>query len=83
MGITDPMLASQWQLMSGTGNLYNFQDYALDYASWNTLLQIRNTTSTDLAFLYDKHTNQLYINISTSIPQKITIEYVPRFDNVE
>ena len=34
----DPMQAAQWQLLSGTGNMYYFQDYVLNYASWNTLL---------------------------------------------
>ena len=79
----DPMYASQWQLMSGTGNLYNFQNYVYDYSAWNTLLQIRNTTSTDLAFRYDKASNKLYINIASNNPVKITIEYVPRYDSVE
>lgn len=79
----DPMYASQWQLMSGTGNLYNFQNYVYDYSAWNTLLQIRNTTSTDLAFRYDKASNKLYINIASNNPVKITIEYVPRYDSVD
>lgn len=81
-GMNDPMYASQWQLLSGTGNLYNFNNYAYNYASWNTLLQIRNTTSTDLAFKYDKSTNKLYINVSDGRPEGITIEYVPRYDDV-
>lgn len=80
--VVDPMYASQWQLLTGTGNLYNFSDYAYNYASWNTLLQIRNTTSTDLIFRYDKTDEKLYINIATNFPQKITIEYVPRYDDV-
>ena len=80
---TDPMAASQWQLISGTGTMYNFQDYVLNYAAWNTLTQIRNTTSTDLMFRYDKSSNLLYINISTGAPKNITIEYVPRYENVE
>ena len=79
----DPMAASQWQLISGTGNMYNFQDYVYNYAAWNTLTQIRNTTSTDLFFRYDKAANKLYINISTGAPRNITIEYVPRYDNVD
>lgn len=79
----DPMAAAQWQLISGTGNMYNFQDYVYNYAAWNTLTQIRNTTSTDLYFRYDKSSNKLYINISTGAPGKITIEYVPRYDNVD
>lgn len=82
-GAVDPMQASQWQLIAGTGNLYNFQDYAYNYMSWNTLLQMRNTTSTDLAFWYDKSNDKLYINISSNYPDKITIEYVPRYDTVD
>ena len=78
----DPMYASQWQLLSGTGNMYNFNDYVYNYSAYNTLQQIRNTTSTDLAFRYDKSSNKLYINIATSKPQNITIEYIPRFNDV-
>ena len=78
----DPMYASQWQLLSGVGNLQNFSDYALNYAAWNTMLQIRNTTSTDLAFRYDRFDNKLYVNVSSGIPKYITVEYVPRFDDV-
>lgn len=78
----DPMEATQWQLLSGVGNLYNFNDYVYNYASWNTLLQIRNTTSTDLAFYFDRHSNKLYINISSGIPSKVTVEYIPRYDDV-
>ena len=78
----DPMYASQWQLLYGMGNINKMQDYAYNYASWNTLLQIRNTTSTDLAFRYDRHDEKLYINISTNIPNKITIEYIPQLQDV-
>lgn len=78
----DPMQVAQWQLLSGTGNMYNFQDYVYNYLSWNTLLQIRNTTSTDLAFVFDKSTNNLYINISSDAPSYITIEYVPKYTDV-
>lgn len=81
--VMDPLYASQWQLLSGTGNLYNFQDYALNYMSWNTILQIRNTTSTDLSFRYDKFNEKLYINVATDSPTNITIEFIPRFDSIE
>ena len=81
-GMVDPMLASQWQLMAGTGSLYNFSNYVLNYASWNTLLQIRNTTSTDLAWKYDKSTNRLYVNIASNAPSFITVEFVPRFNDI-
>lgn len=79
----DPMQISYWQIVSGGGNLYNFQNYAYDYASWNTLLQIRNTTSTDMAFQFDKSTNYLYINVASNFPTSVTIEYVPQYVSVE
>lgn len=78
----DPMYASQWQLLSGTGNMYNFNDYVYNYAAYNTLSQIRNTTSTDLSFRYDKSSNKLYINIATNEPKDVTIEYVPVYTSV-
>lgn len=81
-GYVDPMYASQWQLLSGTGNLYGFQDAMYNYMSWNTIMQIRNTSSTDLAFKYDQSSKQLYINISEEIPANITVEYIPRYDDV-
>ncbi len=79
----DPLLASQWQLLSGYGNLRNFNDYVYNYAAWNTLLQIRNTTSTDVAFTYDRNANKLYINISSNTPSEVTIQYVPILESVE
>lgn len=80
--VMDPMYASQWQILSGLGNVTNLTDYAYNYASWNTILQIKNTTSTDLAFHYDKLSNKLYINVSSNLPETITVIYVPRFDDV-
>ena len=79
----DPMQVSFWQIVSGGGNLYNFQNYAYDYAAWNTLLQIRNTTSTDMAFQFDKSTNYLYINVASNFPTSVTIEYVPKYVSVD
>lgn len=78
----DPMYVSQWQLLSGTGNLANFQNYALNYAAWNTMLQIRNTISTDLAFEFDRSQNKLYVNVANNYPANITIMYVPVFKDV-
>lgn len=80
---TDPMLASQWQMVSGTGNMAEFQNYAYNYMAYNTLLQVRNTTTTDLSFMYNKEQNMLYVNVATNAPQLITIEYVCRYDNIE
>ena len=79
----DPLLAQQWMLLSGVGTMAGMQDFAYDYGAWNELLQIRNTVSTDLAFIYDKTGEKLYINVALDIPPKITIEYVPRYESVE
>ena len=80
--VMDPMYASQWQILSGIGNINNLSDYAYNYASWNTILQIKNTTSTDLVFHFDKITNKLYINVTSNLPKNITILFIPRFDDV-
>lgn len=80
--ITDPMQIAAWQLVSGMGNLRNFQDAVWNYGAWTTLGQIRNTISTDLAFRYDKATDKLYINTSAGTPSSITIEYIPKIEDV-
>jgi hypothetical protein len=54
----------------------------LNYAAYNTLGQLQNTSSTDLAFKQDLQDNKLYINVLDS-PGDITIEYVPVFRTVE
>lgn len=77
----DPMLSSMWQIMS-SGGMYNISNYVLNYASYNTLLQIRNTVSTDLDFYYDKAKEQLYINVTNSSPAYITLEFIPKYDDV-
>lgn len=79
----DPMQVAQWQLLSGMGNLNYFQDAVYNYSSWITLQQIRNTTSTDLMFRFDKHSKKLYINTSVGLPEEITIEYIPVIQTVE
>lgn len=79
----DPMLASQWQMLSGGGGtMYNMQNYMYNYMSWNTLLQMRNTISTDLANWYDKSSEKLYINVSYDVPKMITIAYIPKYEDV-
>ena len=78
----DPLYASQWMMLSGTGNIGQVSNYASNVASWNQLLQIRNTLSTDLAFYFDKFENKVYINISSSVPEKITILYIPVINDV-
>jgi len=54
-----------------------------NYLAWNTLLRLRNTTSTDLAYIFDEHDQKLYINTSTNLPDKITIAFIPQYENVE
>lgn len=82
-GTSDPMQVAQWQLLSGMGNIMYFQDAVYNYGAWTTLQQIRNTTSTDLAFRFDKDSSKLYINTSSGTPSNITIEYVPIIHDVE
>lgn len=81
-GMADPMFAQQWMLFSNGGTMYNLNDYVMNYASWNTLLKIKNTMSTDLAFKEDKHNNKLYINHYLDTPKNITIEYIPKLTDV-
>lgn len=76
----DPMQMAQWQLL--TSNIDNYQNYAYNFGAWNTILQTRNTVSTDLIFKYDKSANNLYINVSAGKPDYITIEYVPKYEDV-
>ena len=78
----DPMYASQWQILTGTGNVANMQNYIYNLASWNTIMQIRNTTSTDMAHIYDKSDEKLYVNVSSNVPTKMTIMFIPRYDDV-
>lgn len=78
---TDPLQLSFYQLASG-GNMYNFNDYVSRYASWNTIRQISNTTSTDLAFYYEDAEKKLYINSTMTAGSKVSIEFVPRYDSV-
>lgn len=80
--ISDPIYSSYMQLYFGNGTYYN-QNYLSNIMSYSSVQQINNTLSTDLAFRFDRMENKLYINCSTDRPTTITIEYIPRFDNVE
>lgn len=80
--VADPAYVQQWMVFSNGGTMYNLNDYIMNYASYNQLLQLRNTTSTDLSFKEDKSANKLYINAGYDKPAKITIEYVPIFTDV-
>lgn len=82
-GMSDPVFAQQFLIFSNGGTMYNLNDYILNIASWNTMLQIKNTMTTDLAFKEDRHNNKLYINHYMSTPGKVTIEYIPKLTDIE
>lgn len=80
----DPMYVAQWQLMAGmSGTGFDMSHFAANYSAWNTALQVKNTLSTDLNFIFDKPTNALYINCAFDKPQYIAVRYIPRFDSVQ
>lgn len=73
----------QYYAWLGNGATSGISNYASNLAAYNQLLQIRNTTSTDLAWKQDKSQNKLYINVSGNIPDKITIEYIPMYRDIQ
>jgi len=80
---TDPLYAQTWTAFTTGGSMYNLQNYLLNYAAYSTLLQVRNTLTTDLDFKEDKINDKLYITSDYGSPAKITIEYIPNFHSVE
>lgn len=81
--MNDPIQMAQFAIFSNGGTMYNLQDYVMNYASWMTMYQIKNTMSTDLAFKEDRHNKKLYISAAGGAPKMITIEYIPKLKNVE
>lgn len=79
----DPLYAQQWMIFSNAGTMFNLQDYVMNHAAWNTLLQVKNTMSTDMAFREDKHNHKLYINSSMSSLSSVTIEFIPKLTSAE
>lgn len=80
---SDPMAISMWQIYGSTAGLYNMQDALYNYAAYSTMQQISNTLSTDLSWYYEDSENKLYINTTLDAGTSITLEYVPRYENVE
>lgn len=80
----DPMYLAAWQALGGMGGMSTsrLSSWVSDIGAFNTQMQIRNTLSTDLVFRFDKHTNLLYINCSMDMPSYITIEFIPRYNDV-
>jgi hypothetical protein len=81
--MTDPLQLAQFAIFSNGGTMYNLQDYVMNYASWMSMYQIKNTMSTDMAFREDRHNKKLYINQAMSAPSMVTIEYIPKLTSVE
>ena len=79
----DPMYAQQWMAFSNGGMAHSLNNYVMNYMAYNTLLQMRNTTNTDLAFKEDKTNRKLYINCNYDYPKEVTIEYIPVFKEPE
>lgn len=78
----DPMYAQSWMIYSNGGSYYNLNNYIYNYLAYNTLIQIRNTMSTELDFIEDKEGHKLYINAAYDRPRFITIQYVPIYRDV-
>lgn len=81
--MSDPVQIAQFAIFSNGGTMYNLNDYVMNYASYMTMNQIRNTMSTDMAFKEDRHNKKLYINRASSVPSMVTIEYIPKLTSVE
>ncbi len=78
----DPMYAQSWMVFSNGGSYYNLNNYVYNYLAYNTLIQMRNTMSTELDFFEDKNDHKLYINAAYDRPVNITIQYIPIFKDV-
>lgn len=82
----DPFQTQMWRVFSNNGNMYNLQEYILNYMSYNTLNQMRSYSSTDLTFKEvnnKKDGHKLYINVMYNNPTAITIEYIPKLISVD
>ena len=81
--MNDPIQMAQFAIFSNGGTMYNLNDYVLNYASWMSMYQIKNTMSTDMSFREDRHSKKLYINKANGAPNFVTIEYIPKLHSVE
>ena len=80
--INDPVQMAQFAIFSNGGTMYNLNDYVMNYASWMTMYQLKNTMSTDMSFTEDRHNKKLYIN-NYNAPSMVTIEYIPKLTSVD
>ena len=80
---TDPMLWSAYYLGS-SGTVSNFTNYVDDYYAYVMTRKALNTGDLKrLTFTYNKISEKLYINNNARDCGAVTIEYIPRFDNVD
>ena len=82
MTISDPF-AAQILVWSNGFSSYNLHEYLMNYLAYSQLAQISNNISTSLDFIEDKTDNRLYINQGSYSTSNVTIEYIPKYDNVE
>ena len=78
----DPMMWSAFYLGSN-GQVSNYTNYVNNYYAYAMTRKALNIADTGrIAFNYNKADEILYINALAKC-SKVTVEYVPRFDNVE
>lgn len=80
--IADPEYAQRFS-MYNINNMYTLTSYIQNYAAWLTTMQIANTMGTDLEWQEDKIGQKLYVGVTNGYPKEITIEYVPKFEDIE
>lgn len=80
-GENDPAYMQYYQITMGN-SINNLATYASNIGAYNTMLQIRNQLSTDLAYKQDASQNKLYVNVSGNKPTNITIEFIPNYEDI-
>jgi hypothetical protein len=58
-------------------------DSMSQYRSYLRTQQIKNTLKTDLSFRWDEMEKKLYVSANYPMPNRITIQYIPLFKDVE
>ena len=77
----DPMMWASFYL-GGAGTISNYTSYVNDYYAYAQTMKAINTGDVKkLVFNYNKAEERLYLNAFANC-SRVTIEYVPRFDNV-
>ena len=70
--------ADVFTMASSYYNMNNIEDYT----NRMTILQQRNTISTDLDFIWENETKTLYISTNPPFPPALTIQYVKDYKDV-